>query len=73
MEANQEPLGAAGVEAFRATPDGVAVELYFRTRQTHPELNMDAIRAVVNETNAIEVHLAILGAIEPPESDEKKE
>jgi hypothetical protein len=52
-------------DEFRQTPDGVAEELYFRTRRTHPEATLAELRAVVNEANAVEVHLAILEALAP--------
>lgn len=52
-------------EVYRQTPDGVAWELYYRTRQTQPDASRDEIRAVLNEVNALEVHLAMLEAIAP--------
>ncbi len=68
-----EPLTDAAIEGFRMTPEGVAAEIYFRTRQTHAELSEADIRAVVTTANAVELHLAILGAITPPEREPGKE
>ena len=50
---------------YRRSPDGVAEELYWRTRKTHPEAQRDEFRVVVNDVNALEVHLAILEAVAP--------
>jgi hypothetical protein len=50
---------------YRQTPDGVADELFWRTRQTHPEATLAEIRALVNDANALEVFLAAQDAIAP--------
>jgi hypothetical protein len=52
-------------EVYRQGPEGVAWELFFRTRKTHPESTREEIRAVINEANCLEVHLAMLEAIAP--------
>lgn len=52
-------------EVYRQSPDGVAWELYYRTRKTHPEADRNEIRACLNEVNALEVHLAMLEALSP--------
>ncbi len=52
-------------EVYRQSADGVAWEIFFRTRKTHPEATRDEIRATINEVNAIEVHLAMLEAVAP--------
>lgn len=52
-------------ELFRQTPDGVALELFHRTRQTHPEAVREEFRAIVSEVNAVELYLQILRAIDP--------
>ena len=59
-------------EEFRQSADGVAEELFWRTRKTHPDAGRDEIRAVINEVNALEAHLGILEAIAPkaPTGDE---
>ncbi len=49
---------------FRQTPDGVALELFWRTRATHPEVAREQFRAVVTEANALAVHHLILRALE---------
>lgn len=52
-------------ELYRQTPDGVALELFHRTRQTAPEATRAEYRAVVTEVNAVEVYLQVLRAIDP--------
>lgn len=52
-------------EVYRQTADGVAWELYYRTRQTHPEAERQEIRALINDVNALEIHLAMLEALDP--------
>jgi hypothetical protein len=52
-------------DEFRRSPDGVAEELFWRTRKTCPDVTLDELRAAINEVNALEVHLAILDAIAP--------
>lgn len=56
-------------ELYRQTPDGVALELFFRTRETHPAAELAEFRAIVNEVNAIETYLAILKAIDPGKAE----
>lgn len=53
------------LDEYRRSPDGVAEELFWRTRKTHPEAQRDEFRVVVNDVNALEVHLAILEAVAP--------
>jgi hypothetical protein len=53
------------LDEYRRSPDGVAEELFWRTRKTHPDAARDELRVLVNEVNALEVHLAILEAIAP--------
>lgn len=53
------------VDEFRRSPDGVATELFWRTRKTAPEASLDELKAVINDVNALEIHLAILDAIAP--------
>ncbi len=57
------------VDDFRQSPAGVAEELFWRTRQTHPEATLDEFKAVVNDVNALEVHLAILDAVAPKKAE----
>lgn len=53
----------AAVWAFRETPDGVAAELFMRTRRTSPAATEAEIRACINEANVLEVRLAMLDAV----------
>lgn len=53
------------MEVYRQSAEGVAWELFYRTRKTHPEATREEIRAAINEANAVEVHLAMLEAIAP--------
>lgn len=55
-------------EVYRQSPDGVAWELFFRTRATHPDATRAEIRAIINEVNALTVHVAILEALSPKAS-----
>jgi len=52
-------------ELYRQTPEGVATELFWRTRETHPDAEEAEFRAIVNEVNAAETYLAILAALDP--------
>lgn len=56
-------------ELYRQSPDGVAWELFYRTRQTHPEATREEFRAIVNEVTAVETHLKILEAIDPGKAE----
>jgi hypothetical protein len=38
----------------------VAVELFWRTRKSCPDMKLEEIAAVITETNALDVHLQIL-------------
>lgn len=49
----------------RFTPEGVAVELYHRTRQHHPDVPLDTLKAIVTEANAVEVFQAVDRAVRP--------
>lgn len=46
-------LGA--IFEFRSTPDGLACELFLRTRKTHPDLAQAVIRADLNAVTAWQV------------------
>lgn len=52
---------------YRQSPDGVAEELYWRTRDNHPDFSKQEFRAVINDVNALEIHLQIMRAISPKE------
>lgn len=45
----------AAVFEFRATPDGLATELFLRTRKTHPDLAQPVIRTQLNAVTAWQV------------------
>ena len=68
MEANGELPSGDAVDQFRMTPDGVAIEVFYRTRDTHPEVTQKEFISIITETNAIEVHIQILKVL----SDEGK-
>jgi len=63
MEASGSLPSGEAVESFRQTPEGVAVELFWRTREPHAEVTLDELRAVITETNCLEVHLGIIEAV----------
>ena len=64
MEATGElPMGNA-VELYRASKDGVATEIFYRTRQSHPEVSLKDLEAVITETNAVDLHLELLRVLE---------
>jgi len=52
-------------DVWRRTPDGVAFEVYHRTRDTHPDCTLQEIRAVVNEVNAGSVFAQVARALDP--------
>lgn len=54
---------AAAVEEFRQSPKGVALELFHRTRQTHPEVTLSELESVVTAANAPEVYQQIQQAV----------
>lgn len=53
-------------DAFRETAAGVAEELFWRTREAHPEVTRAEVAALVTEVNAPDVHESILRALEAP-------
>jgi len=53
------------VQEFNQSPDGVAEELFWRTRRTHPDVTRDELGAVINQVNALEVYVAIQDAVAP--------
>lgn len=57
--------GEDAAELWRQSADGVALELFYRTRATHPDATREEFRACVNEVNALEVYLQILQALDP--------
>lgn len=59
MEAKDEPPSLAAIEKYRRSPDGVALELWHRTRDDHKDMTREKYRAVVNEVNALDLYLQI--------------
>lgn len=62
MEAERQPLSPQAVHLFRRTPEGAQVELYARTRVSHPQVTETDIAAVVTAANAVEVHEQLVAA-----------
>lgn len=60
MEAGGSLPSGEAIDAFRQCADGVAVELFWRTRKSCPDMKLEEIAAVITETNALDVHLQIL-------------
>ncbi len=63
LEAVSELPGDDVIDEYRRTPDGVALELFCRTRREHPEVTERELRAVVTDANALMVHFAIVDAV----------
>lgn len=63
LEATHELPADDVVDEYRRTPDGVALELFARTRADHPAATEKELRAVVTEANAVAVHFALLEAV----------
>jgi hypothetical protein len=51
------------IEQYRQTPDGLAAELFLRTRESHPDLAEGIIRADLNELVAWQIHTALVDAL----------
>lgn len=47
--------GIDAIDEYRQTPDGLACELFLRTRKTHPDLAEPVIRSQLNELNAWQI------------------
>lgn len=63
LQATDAPPTIAAIQAFRQTPKGAAAELFWRTRQTHKEVNLPQIEAIVTTANAFDVYRQIVEAI----------
>lgn len=68
MEATGALPGDEAAERFRQSAKGVALELFWRTRRSHPDVALDHFEAVVTAANAVEVFLQLIDAL----TDEKK-
>lgn len=69
LEAHQELPAGNYIELFRTTAEGVAIELFGRTRNTHPEISLEELKAVITEPIAFEVHLQMLEAISEKDAE----
>lgn len=63
LVATAAPVGDDAVWAYLDTPDGLADELFGRTRRTMPDARRDEVRAVINDANAPEVRAQITDAL----------
>lgn len=52
MTAVRMTPGVQAIDEFRQTPEGLAKELFLRTRKTHPDLAEDVIRTQLNAVTA---------------------
>lgn len=71
MTANGDLPGSDAAEVARRSPEGVALELWYRTRRTHPSITQPELAACITAVNAADVHWQIreaLGGGEPGES-----
>jgi len=71
IEAQGELPGQNAMLLARTTPQGVALELWMRTRATHPEVTVDAFEAIVNELNCLEIHSEMIRVLTPETDDTK--
>ncbi len=61
--AREPPSNFAIFSEARRSPDGIAAELFARTRKAHPELRVEDFQALLNPHNAAEAFDAILEAL----------
>jgi len=59
LTATKTKPGFEAIHEFRQTPEGLACELFLRTRGTHPELAQDLIRTQLNDLTAWQVCAAL--------------
>ena len=52
LTATKTTPGLQAIDEFRQTPEGLAKELFLRTRKTHPELAEELIRSQLNGVTA---------------------
>lgn len=60
LTATKTMPGFDAIDEFRTTPDGLAAELFLRTRATHPDLAEPVIRSQLNDLTAWQVCTAML-------------
>lgn len=63
MQASGATPAPAAVEAFRQTAKGAAVELFWRTRKTHPDVTLQQLEAIITEINALDVYRQTVEAV----------
>lgn len=68
IEAAGAGVGEDAVYACRQTPAGAALELFHRTRLTHPDVSLREFEAIVTAANAVETSHRLDLAV----SDQKK-
>lgn len=57
------PVSGAELFDARTSPNGVALELFLRTRKAHPQVTLEAIKAIITDDNADAVFEAMLAAV----------
>jgi hypothetical protein len=55
LEASRTAVGDDVYEQYRLTPAGLACELYWRMRSTHPDVTEADLLAIITEANAVDV------------------
>lgn len=63
LEATGAGASDDATDEFARTPDGLAVELFWRTRKTHPEVTEREFRAGLSDANALDVYLSLRAAV----------
>lgn len=63
LEADGAAVTPEQVYAFRQTPAGAALELFHRTRLTHPAVTQQELAAIVTDANALHVSQQIDEAV----------
>jgi hypothetical protein len=69
LQAKKELPSGDAAEQARRTPEGVALELFLRTRDTHPDVGKEDIAAVITSVNAPAIHASIKAAISKDAND----
>jgi hypothetical protein len=73
LQATGQPPSDDIVMQFRQSAKGVALELFFRTRKTHPEIrSVKELEAVITDANATVIHRQMIEAITGGSDDPKE-
>jgi len=73
IEAQGELPGQSAEHLARTTPEGVALELWMCIRKNHPEVTLDALKAIITDVNCLDVYSDLQDVVTPPgESDDTK-